>query len=506
LQWYRKSTKNGSLNSRPETLENALPLSHNYKIYYVETAQLQVPHIEGAADGDLAVLLDGEHATGYYFKGGYWRLEVGNHVGNRKSLIKFPHEHWSVWVLHGSGKSLRWVNASTLRKKEKRLGTPNPTTTISIDPNTDQSSEAAVLPTDEVAKMPSFTPSPSPSPSPPAHSPAKNLISKIITEFHRVFPKSPEFIERCTGPLRLLLQANFAEIPVKAPGHAKKDGLYPDQHLTMLDLVNNLLKNERDQKPVVIEDCFRDCNPEAPPLVAHLAMAMFTESKGLEGKKMPVALGTINVPEHKEGSAVITIDLPTHLQDSGLSSKVRVQGGFPDLTSVLTSLGYLTEPHTDYHGIKQLILHAGSEKLWLVWPPTRANLEIAFWHMCSHTRSRDFTIAKALELLTSLEIQFCTEQDEWFSLDPFAIHACICVMASCHKNKLCVDYGSFNKWVETYSLYVDTLVAVHRVHGNDKDERRKVIEQLQNSLKCFLHWEALLQEKSNHPSAVNTRA
>jgi hypothetical protein len=67
-----------------------------------------------------------------------------------------------------------------------------------------------------------------------------------------------------------------------------------------------------------------------------------------------------------------------------------------------------------------------------------------------------------------------------------------------------VDYGSFDKWAEGFSLYVETLVSVHRARGNDKPEREKVIEELVNSRKCFNHWEALLRKENTHPSAVNT--
>jgi hypothetical protein len=426
-------------------------------------------------------------------------MDNGNRVGDGRRLINFPDVHWKKWVLHGSGEAIQWVYQDTLRKQGKKKALSE--TTMIFGGETKQATGLDDAPWNQVNT--NHTSTTDLNAAPPGNTKAEQLLSEIITHFYRVFSNSPETFTKCAGPLELLLGSNIAMIPVICPGNAKEDGLLPDELITMKDLYNDLLMNTYEGKTLVIEDCYRALEPDEILTSAHLLVAMSTDSTGLESENTPIVLGAVNVPAHPAGSEDIEIRLPKHLIDSGLISPV--PNGFPDLTSVLTSPGYLTEPHVDYCGVKQFILHGGGKKLWLVWPPTSANLKAAFRYICSRSKSRDLTVAKALEELTGLEIRYCTKPGEYLSLEPFAIHAVICVTSSAHKNKLYVDYGSFDKWVEGFSLYVETLVSVHRAHGNDKPEREKVIGELMNSRKAFKHWEALLAKNNKHSSAGNTK-
>jgi hypothetical protein len=468
-------------------------LTRKYKVFYLQTQQT----VRNAETGDLAIVWNGESTTTYYFNG-RWIMDNGVRVGSGRRLINFPDEHWRKWVLHGSGEAIQWAYQDTLRKQNRKPTTIKPTTIFGTEMNTNQDTEF-----DGVQRNEARTVHAASSPASPGNTGAEQLILEILTHFYRIFSKSPETFTKCAGPLQSLLRTNITTIPVIDPGDAKKDGLLPDALITMMDLYNDLMNNEHDGIELVIEDCYRDSDTGDILTSAHLLVAMTTDSTGLESGRTPIVLGAINVPAHPAGSEDIEIRLPKYLIDSGLISPVL--NGFPDLTSVLTSPGYLTEPHVDFCGVKQFIFHGGGKKLWLVWPPTSANLKAAFRYICSRSKSRDFTVAKALEELTGLEIRYCTEPGEYLSLEPFAIHAVICVTSSAHKNKLYVDYGSFDKWVEGFSLYVETLVSIHRAHGNDKPEREKLIGELINSRKSFKHWKALLAKNNKHSSAGNTK-
>jgi hypothetical protein len=88
------------------------------------------------------------------------------------------------------------------------------------------------------------------------------------------------------------------------------------------------------------------------------------------------------------------------------------------------------------------------KKLWLIWPPTPANLKKASEYLLLKELSINFNITRALKELNNLEVHLCTEQDEWFILLPCAIHAVITVTSSGHKHRLFVDYGHFDTWAK----------------------------------------------------------
>jgi hypothetical protein len=319
-----------------------------------------------------------------------------------------------------------------------------------------------------------------------------------LSHFRTIFSKSPETVKRTSDPLLAFLQKyGNAPYPIKESGNVKVDGLLPEHHISISNLFGDLIGN--DKRKIVIQDAFKGSRPKR---VVDLLAALAFESKG-EKDECPLVLGAVNVLPHEEGTATIDISLPNILLESGSCSKV--EGGFIDNTSVITSPGYLTEPHLDYFCQGQLILHVKGIKIWFIWPPTIENLKAAVPLMLSEDDSYDFTIAKALAVLTDLEIRICSKKDEWFILEPGAIHGVISVTSSGHKNKLFTDFGHFETWATGHSLLIETLVLTHRARGVDDDDRKHVVQNLRESCKCFYHWDALLGEKRDHPAAAQAR-
>jgi hypothetical protein len=448
--------------------------------------------------GDLAILASEGHFSGHFYNSdGKWKPDTGNRVLQKKRLVHFPDEEWDRWILHGDPDSLHWEFDDTARENTRKRN------------NISDGAESKSRCSTELGRRPShsskfsttssLTPPPTPTPPITDESNVNKLISRVIAYFHDIFSDSPETLEKLTGPLNLLLnKANTNVITVVLVGNAKEDGLLPGRHITMSNLYDDLMKTD-DEQSLNIQDSFRVTGNKT---IGELLTAMSSDSKGLHGSRFPVILGAHNVPAHSKGTKDIKILPPNYLQDSGVSSPVR--DGFTDNTSVLTSNGFITEPHWDFYGIPQIVVHAGGEKLWLTWPPTPENLKKAAGFFFSVEKSIDFTITMALEELNGLEIRFCTQRDEWFILAPCAIHAVITVKASGHKNKLFVDYGSFDLWDQAYSLITESLeLEYHQV--NDSSRKDAIIDEILESRKAFSHWESLLKQKYYHPSTSETR-
>jgi hypothetical protein len=458
--------------------------------------------------GDLAILSSGEAVSGYFLNAyEIWEPDTGYRVLQKKPLVHFPAKEWQRWILHGDHDALHWEFDDTARGKIKKdtSSTGESASKSQLDRNIKDSgrvpshSSKANTPSPTTPSILSlFTPSPAP---PATNKPnAAELLSDIILYFSGIFSDSPETFGKCAGPLIQLVQRdNGNAIPIARLGDAKEDGLLPGRLITMSSLYNDLMRNE-DELSLNIQDSFRVTGNKT---TGDLLTAMSSDSKGLRGSRFPVILGAHNVPAHPRGTKDIKILPPSFLQNSGVSSPV--PNGFTDNTAVLTSHGFLTEPHWDFYGIPQIVVHGGGAKLWLVWPPTPENLKKASEFLFSVEKLIDFTITRALEELNDLEIRFCTQQDEYFILPPCAIHAVITVKASGHKNKLFVDYGYFDVWDQGYSLIIESLKLEHQqVH--DCSRKDAIIEEILESRKAFLHWESLLKQKYDHPSASKTRA
>jgi hypothetical protein len=403
-------------------------------------------------------------------------------------LVHFPDKEWKRFILHGENEYLHWEFEEKIRGRI-RSNLPRKKEPVTEIHSKHRSSHL----------LKSETPSTFPPSSTMSRTGASSLISNSIDHFKEIFSGSSDIFEKCAGPLiRFLENGNTDSIPVVPPGNTIDDGLVSDCNITMASLFEDLIKN-KDEDSLKIEDSFRNSGSKT---AADLISAMCSHSKGIHGSQFPVILGAHNIPPHSKGTKGIQIHLPHHLRNSGVCTPI--PNGFPDNTSVLTSDGFITEPHWDYFGIPQLVLHSGGTKLWLIWQPTPENLKKGAEMFFSIEKSIDFTIYNALEQLDSLEIRICTHQNEWFILPPCAIHAVITVESSGHKNKLFVDYSYFDKWDEAYSLILKALVSAHK-REKDASKKAKLIEEILVSQNAFDHWESLLKRKHDHPSASMTR-
>jgi hypothetical protein len=455
-----------------------------YRIYRIKSLT-ELP--SQAEIGDLAILLSAEQVEGFFYDGN-WVPDTGYRVNQGRKLTHFPDPEWERWILHGDSDSLRWEHDDTVRYEGKKAVEMEKRGRTEVKRSERGSSRSS---------RPDIPYSFTPSPTPPLKENATELLSRIVKHLGSIFANSPKTFIKCAGPLKQLLKnGNSATIPIIEPGNAKTDGLLPGQHITMTSLYKDLMQND-DASTLEIQDLFRVSGNKS---VAQLMTAMSSDSKGLLGSSTPVVLGALNIPAHPDGSKLIEILLPFHLRNSGVCTPV--PNGFTDNTAVLTSPGFISEPHWDFYAIPQKVIHAGGIKLWLIWPPTSENLKKGSENLLSPESSIDFTISKALEELNDLEIRLCTKQDDWFILAPCAIHAVITVTPSAHKNKLFVDYGSFNTFDEAYSLITETLVLESR---KDCTRRAAIIEEILESRKAFHHWESLLKQNSHHPSATKTR-
>jgi hypothetical protein len=510
-----------------------------YSIYNIEYLS-NLP--ENAVIGDLAILSTCGRVSGYFYNSNeVWEPDTGCRAMQGSRLVHFPDKEWKRFILHGEPEYLHWefedkarlkIKKSTLSNNESttrsnsvmrlkhhsshstKARTPSPLATTestatefhqnTFSPTTYDPSASLI--TKNSITVHRFSSSQSPplpisnTTSSESNTGATKLICNTIAHFKEIFSDSLDIFEKCAGPLiRLLNKGNSDSIPIVPPGNAKKDGLLLDCHISMASLFEDLIKN-KDEDLLKIEDSFRvSGNKTASDLIA----AMCTHSKGVHGSQFPVILGAHNVPPHPKGTKGVEILLPYHLRNSAVCSPI--SNGFQDNTSVLTSDGYITDPHWDFFGIPQLVLHSGGTKLWLIWLPTPENLRKAADTFFSIEKAIDFTIANALEELNNLEIRICTQQDEWFILPPCAVHAVITVEASGHKNKLFVDYGYFDTWDQAYSLIVEALVSAHK-QEKDSSKKDAIIEEILVSRKAFHHWESLLKQKNDHPSASMTQA
>ena len=102
-------------------------------------------------------------------------------------------------------------------------------------------------------------------------------------------------------------------------------------------------------------------------------------------------------------------------------------------SSVWTPTGWFTDTHVDGNGMSQIMVHFEGEKLWLVWPPTKKNLN--WWglnHPCPPGGvGRQQLAISALKNLEGLELLHVTEPCA-FILPPFAIHSVISFSTSTH--------------------------------------------------------------------------
>ncbi|KAJ7801283.1 hypothetical protein B0H14DRAFT_2615490 [Mycena olivaceomarginata] len=128
---------------------------------------------------------------------------------------------------------------------------------------------------------------------------------------------------------------------------------------------------------------------------------------------------------------------------SGKSAHERAQyldrrGKEPWVASVRTPPGWLSDTHTDFSSVAQVMVDCDGEKLCLFWPATSQILN--WWGLprIQHT-SR---LEEALDALEGLEVMHITEPCT-FIVPPFSLHAVITFVGSTHR---CVFFAHAVYW------------------------------------------------------------
>jgi hypothetical protein len=336
------------------------------------------------------------------------------------------------------------------------------------------------------------------------------LVAGILDKFQSIFSESLEALEKCCFPLNQLLEyTRTTDVRVVDPGNAVDNELLSERQFTLKNILEDLertrfddLKRKR-QSDLKVHDSFKLVDNLT---VEDLRVSLITDGMGPNygDKKIPFILAALNIPPHPAGSGNIPVSTPHHLKGSGSCS--HVPGGYPDKTAVVSTTGFITEPHWDYHGVPQIVLHASGMKLWLVWPPTEHNIQVASDYLLLSATSIQFTIGTALELLNGLELRLCKEQNDYFTLPPYAIHAVISVTACSHKNKLYTEFGHFDTWYHSFSFLFGKLVQTYNKGGTNGLTRDCVLFELTEGSKAFYHWDALIKQFPTHPEAAGVRA
>jgi hypothetical protein len=317
-------------------------------------------------------------------------------------------------------------------------------------------------------------------------------------------------LEKCCSPLKQLLDyTRTNDVHVVELGNAVDDGLLLGTQFTLKNILEDLerirfegLKRNRESDLIEIHDSFRLVDNLT---VEDLRVSLIYGGKGSKkgDKSDPFILAALNVPPHPAGSGGVCVTPPHYLKQSGSVSSV--PGGYPDKTAVISSTGFITEPHWDYHGVPQIIMHCSGEKLWLTWPPTIHNIQVASDSLLTGAKSMDLTIGKALDLLQGLEIYHCTEQNEYFTLPPYTIHAVISVSTCAHKNKLYTDFAHFDTWDRNFTFLFEKLIKTYNRGGTNALTKDTVLYEMTEGRKAFYHWDALVNEFPTHAESAKGR-
>jgi hypothetical protein len=519
--------------------------------------------------GDLAIVYDGNTTSGYYYNQScQWIKDTGTRAGEQSGerLVHFPEKTWNSWVLSGPPGALRWERSGTVRQRLRRARQKNmrisPTPTV-VEPDSktgwigklvqesrfvdnimlnrmmtflthfrspvdDCSTRSGTISFDKSLSMspnslesPSILPDscidfgePPSSDLPPVNpslvSSAKVLVTEILDKLHLTFSKSPEALEKCCLPLNQLLEyIKATDVRVVDPRNAVDDGLLSARQFTLKGILEDLERTRFDghkrkrHSDLKIHDSFKLVDNLG---VEDLRVSLITSGMGPDNgdKRIPFILAALNIPPHPEGSGKVLVTIPHYINNSGSCS--HVPGGYPDQTAVVSTIGFITEPHWDYYGVPQIVSHASGWKLWFVWPPTDHNIRVASDYLLVGATSIELTIGRALVLLNDLELRFCKKQNDYFTLPPFAVHAVISASACSHKNKLYTEFGYFDLWDRNFSFLFEKLIQTYNKGGTNGLTAECVIFELTEGCKAFHHWDALVRQIPTHPESPKVRA
>jgi hypothetical protein len=324
-------------------------------------------------------------------------------------------------------------------------------------------------------------------------------VAPIVVHIASIYPVNSEAYASCVPPLEHLFSKHPSIQPTPLLDLGEQS-FYESIHISEKNLMADLMSGAW---AVDVKEAYTGDTGSLAWRSIDLLVSMASASRGPKafdqdtGRRWITAALNIR-PSTGLGSEPISVRTPLFLQDVG--DIAPVTGGFPDRTSAITSAGYLTEPHFDYYGVPQLILHISGRKLWFVWPASMENLDTLKTRFASDEISlQKLTIGFALENLKGLKLYYCTRQDEAFVLEPYAIHAVISETTCGHVNKLFTSFDLYQAWTDAHGFLTEKLVSNCRQSGNDPQLIKHAVHELREGAKAFLHWESLFERYPTDP-------
>lgn len=423
--------------------------------------------------GDIAMFRDEQGFKCYVFERNGWVLEPGNRPtsNHRRKLTHHPfqpallltgHEFDTVWMEKSKAYTQPTAQAPDLA--------PSTSKTVSLP---------AVSPLNLTTPLESL----------PLGNPNNRLFLDILAHLQLLFPDPSLQFNSCSTPLTTLASLTLP-VTIGDVFDAASTGVYPGgNQLTLQSVMQDLMHSP----PIPIFEAFSSEPDNVPWTTADLMTCIFRSSFGARDPGWVdeyQVLGTLAVPASEQGSSAVRIALPDHLKDWGDSSDF---GYRHNNTSVVTGAGYLTEPHFDYAGSSQLIVHVEGRKLWMTWPPTKGNVETFMEYFRSSFRSQRLTLSTALQKLEGLEVRYLTKSGQCFFLLPYEFHACISETCSVHRGHNFVHYDHFEHFRQAHLQVLDSFAQV--ADNTTLGDCNRCLKHLEDGRTDLEHYWSLLSNK-----------
>jgi hypothetical protein len=204
----------------------------------------------------------------------------------------------------------------------------------------------------------------------------------------------------------------------------------------------------------------------------------------------------INIPMSKEGGLSCKLQIPKSIRSSTIVNKV--EGGIDDWGLTWTPAGSMTPGHFDYEGNVQPMLSAGEcDKLWLIWPATKANL--AYW---KQHKFRTPTPTYTLDMIKQMEDMKIIRQkgeNQHFILPTCHFHAVLTFKFSTHIG--CMAYDA-RDWEITKGYIAWNLNFLEEMGAEFQQECQEELTDLEKSLEF---WKQLGERLTGSDSMPQTK-
>lgn len=168
-----------------------------------------------------------------------------------------------------------------------------------------------------------------------------------------------------------------------------------------------------------------------------------------------------------------------------------------ELDGCLIAPGTISSVHLDYHGVGQLITHFVGRKLWLVWPPTQANLEL--WST-KYLDQRDNVLSDYLWALEKFEglryvwldvpNQHSASTRRAFYLPPYSLHVVITFSHASHGGIKIVQ----ERWLQETKVAFEWDVACLRNHKRSGGSHESSLHEIVAAKGDVTLWQKLAQQ------------